>query len=375
MVRWLMAMVALLISVASQVESKQMECIKIGKDRRSFILATSDDLHPHPGPLPQREREFVPRGFNYDRDADGRLLEDYWETEWPKVQEDFAEMKALGANVVRVHLQFGRFMQSPDKANEQALDRLERLVSLAENTGLYLDITGLACYRKEHIPDWYDRLSEKERWRAQAVFWGAIAARCAERPGVFCYDLMNEPVVPTGRREPGEWLGPPFAKVYHYVQFIALDQQDRERPDITRDWLRTMKSAIRKHDRRHLITVGMLPTSSSGFAPKEVARELDFLSVHIYPESSKMEESLDTLKEFSVGKPLVIEEVFPMHCSISELRRFLTDSEKYAAGWIGFYWGKTPEQCRGSDSLADALMLGWLELFQRETKPSADQAK
>jgi hypothetical protein len=360
--KWLMAatvgmmvVLALVIS-ASGAEYEQMERIKIGKDGRSFILAPSG-------------KAFAPRGFNYDRDNDGRLLEDYWETEWPKVQEDFAEMTALGANVVRVHLQFGRFMRSPDKADEKALDRLDRLVSLAESLNLYLDITGLGCYRTEHIPDWYDRLSEAERWRAQAAFWEAIAARCADRPGVFCYDLMNEPVVPSGRRKPEEWLGPPFAKVYHYVQFIALDQQDRARPDIARDWLRNMKSAIRKHDRRHLITVGMLPTSGAGFAPKEVARELDFLSVHIYPKSSKMEESLDTLKEFSVGKPLVIEEVFPMHCSVPELGRFLKESEKYSVGWIGFYWGKTPEQCRESGSLADALMLGWLEWFQQETKP------
>lgn len=366
--KWLMeaAALVLLISAASRAESKQMEWIKIGKDGRSFVLVTSGDLHPHPVPLPQREREFVPRGFNYDRDADGRLLEDYWETEWPKVQEDFAEMKELGANVVRIHLQFGRFMQNPDKSNEKALDRLERLVTLAESLNLYLDITGLGCYRKEHIPDWYDRLSEKERWRAQAAFWEAIAARCADRPGVFCYDLMNEPVVPTGRTK--EWLGPPFALVYYYVQYIVLDQQDRERTRIARDWLKTMRTAIRKHDRRHLITVGLLPTSSSGFEPKTIAPEVDFLCVHVYPESAKIQESLDVLKEFSVGKPLIIEEIFPMHCSVPELRQFLKDSERYAAGWMGFYWGKTPEQYRKSDSISDAVMLAWLELFQQETK-------
>ena len=350
--KWLTAVAVLALVVsASGAECKQMEWVKIGKDGRSFALASSG-------------RVFAPRGFNYDRDHNGRLLEDYWETEWPTVQEDFAEMKELGANVVRIHLQFGQFMRSPDKANEKALDRLERLVSLAESLNLYLDITGLGCYRKEHIPDWYDRLSEKERWRAQAVFWEVIAARCADHPGVFCYDLVNEPVVPSGRRAPGEWLGPPFALVYYYVQYIALDQQDRARPEIARDWLRTMRSAIRKHDRRHLITVGMLPTSSSGFVPTTIAPEVDFLCVHVYPESAKIQQSLDTLKEFSVGKPLVIEEVFPMRCSVPELRQFLKDSEKYSAGWMGFYWGKTPEQYRKSDSLGDAIMLGWLDLFR-----------
>jgi len=341
-----MALLAIL-NAGSYVGAKQMEWVKVGQDGRSFVLASSG-------------KAFVLRGLNYDRDADGRLIEDYWEAEWPKVEQDFAEMKKLGANVVRVHLQFGRFMDNPDKPNQKALDRLERLVGLAEGLGLHLDMTGLACYRKEHIPDWYDRLSEKERWRTQAVFWDAIASRCADRPGVFCYDLMNEPVVPTGQTK--EWLGPPFAHVYYYVQYISLDQQDRERPQIARDWLRTMTAAVRKHDRRHLVTIGLLPSSSSGFVPREVAPEVDFLCVHIYPESSKIQESLDMLKGFSVGKPLVIEEVFPMHCTIPELREFLDHAK--VAGWMGFYWGKTPEEYRKSDTLGDAIMLGWLELFQ-----------
>lgn len=350
-----LALLVILTSTASQSEPKKMEWIKVGRDGRSFVLASSGKV-------------FAPRGFNYDRDADGRLLEDYWETEWPKVEQDFAEMKALGANVVRIHLQFGRFMQSPNKADSKALDRLARLVSLGEGLGLRVDITGLACYKKEHIPDWYDALPERERWRAQAAFWEAIAARLAEHPGVFCYDLMNEPVVPAEHRGPGEWLAPPFAG-FCYVQFITLDPQGRSRTEIAQDWLRTMRSAIRKHDKRHLITVGMLPTTSAGFVPKEVARELDYLSVHVYPESAKMQESVDVLKEFSAGKPLVIEEVFPMHCSIPELRQFLKDSEKYSAGWIGFYWGKTAEEYRKSDSISDAIMLGWLELFRQETRP------
>jgi hypothetical protein len=343
MARWLMV---ILMIAGLRAGAKSMEWVKVGKD--AFVLASSG-------------KAFVPRGFNYDRDADGRLIEEYWEAEWPKVEQDFAEMKKLGANVVRIHLQFGRFMESADKPNKKALDRLDKLVSLAESQGLYLDLTGLGCYKKETIPEWYDRLSEKDRWRAQAVFWEAVAARCADRPGVFCYDLMNEPVVPSGQAK--EWLGPAFAGVYYYVQYITLDQEDRERTEIARDWPRGMTAAIRKHDKRHMITVGMLPTSGSGFVPKEVAHELDFLSVHIYPESAKIQQSLDTVKEFSVGKPLVIEEVFPMKCSVGELRDFLQRAR--VAGWMGFYWGKTMEEYRRSDSISDAIMLGWLELFQQ----------
>lgn len=348
------AVILAVIASSAHAETKRMEWIKLGKNGKSFVFASSG-------------KSFAPRGFNYDRDADMRLLEDYWETEWPKVIQDFAEMKALGANVVRIHLQFGRFMESVNKPNAKSLDRLGRLVSLAESMGLYLDITGLGCYRKKDTPDWYDRLSEKERWRAQSVFWEAIAARCAERPGVFCYDIMNEPVIPSGSRQQGEWLGGEFAG-FCYVQFITLEQQDRLRTEIARDWLKMMKSAIRKHDKRHLVTVGLIPISSLGFEPKSIAPEVDFICVHVYPESAKIQAALDELKEFSVGKPLVIEEIFPMHCSIPELRQFLKESRKYAAGWIGFYWGMTPEEYSKSGTIGDAIMISWLDLFQIEAK-------
>ena len=78
-------------------------------------------------PRPVR-RPFVPWGFNYDHDAEGRLIEDYWDEEWPTVEAHFGQMKKLGANVVRVHLQLGKFMDGPDKANEKALARLGKLL-------------------------------------------------------------------------------------------------------------------------------------------------------------------------------------------------------------------------------------------------------
>ena len=178
--------------------------------------------------VPSHDR-FLPWGFNYDRDDQGHLIEDYWESDWPRVEGDFREMKALGANVVRVHLQFGKFMKSATEPDEKALERLGKLLTLAETTGLYLDLTGLGCYHKADVPEWYDALTEEERWSAQARFWEAVASRGSGSPSVFCYDLMNEPVVPGGQRKPGDWLGPAFAGK-HYVQVISLDQKGRPRP-------------------------------------------------------------------------------------------------------------------------------------------------
>ena len=339
----------------------KLQWIRVSDNHRGFVLDSS-------------KRKFTPWGFNYDHDERGRLLEDYWESEWAKVEEDFRTMKRLGANVVRIHLQFGKFMQARDRPNTKALDRLGRLLALAEHTGLYLNLTGLGCYHKHDVAAWYDALSEAERWQAQARFWEAVAQRCAASAAVFCYDLMNEPVVPGGKRKAGDWLGPAFAGKYHFVQFVTLDQGGRPRPEIARRWVKRLATAIRKHDRRHLITVGLVPWSldrprlTSGFVPDKIAADLDFVSVHIYPEKGKRREALETLKGFAVGKPVVIEEMFPLRCSADELRDFIHASEKVAAGWIGFYWGKPPERLRGSGAIADALTLSWLELFQKEAK-------
>ena len=348
----------LLVASASAIAApRDMPWVAISADQRGFALA-------------ENKGAFTPWGFNYDHDERGRLLEDYWLDEWPLVEVNFAQMKKLGANVVRIHLQTGKFLDSPEEANERALAQLGKVLELAERTGLYLDLTGLGCYRKQDVPAWYDELSEAKRWDAQAVFWEAVANRCATSPAVFCYDLMNEPVVPGGRRNDKDWLGPAFAGK-HFVQFITLDQQKRPRPEIAAEWVRRLTAAIRRRDPRHLITVGLVdwsldrPGLTSGFVPEKIAKHLDFVSVHIYPERGKIEPALTTLASFAVGKPVVIEETFPLKCSADELERFIEASRRSASGWISFYWGESPERLQASGELGDAILLDWLKRFEK----------
>ncbi len=357
--RMITSLVILLLS-ALPAAAADMEWVKVSDDNRGFVLSES-------------EKPFHPWGFNYDHDGDGKLLEDYWDDQWSIVESAFREMKELGANVVRVHLQFGKFMESPTQARQRSLDQLARLVKLAEVTGLYLDVTGLGCYHKADVPAWYDKLNEQERWQAQAIFWETVAKTCAESPAIFCYDLMNEPVVAGGDKKRDDWLGPGFGGK-HFVQYITLDRAGRERPDIAGQWVHSLVTAIRKHDQRHLITVGLVPWSldkpglTSGFVPEKIAADLDFIAVHIYPEKEKLDEAIETLKGFAeVGKPVVIEEIFPLKCGAEELGRFIDLSRKHATGWIGFYWGKTPNELRPAKTIPESLTLNWLELFQEKT--------
>ncbi len=339
--------------------SEKLEFLRVSNDGRGFV--TVDTQTP-----------FVPWGFNYDHDAAGRLIEDYWDAEWPTVEADFAEMRALGANVVRIHLQVAKFMTDAETPHEKSLEKLRALATVAERERLYLDVTGLGCYHKQDVPAWYDALEESARWDVQARFWKAVASTLKDSPAVFCYDLMNEPVSPAGSRKDRDWLGPAFGGK-HFVQRISLDQAQRPRPEIAQAWIHKLVTAIHEVDQRHLITVGLVdwsldrPGLTSGFVPKAVADELDFLCVHLYHKSGKLPEDLETLRGFAIGKPVVIEEMFPLGCKPTELAAFVLASRESATGWISFYWGRTPEEMRDTKSFGEALLRQWLEEFVKLT--------
>lgn len=320
-------------------------------------------------------RTFHPWGLNYGNH--GRLIEDFWDVHWDTVESDFSKMKAMGANVVRVHLQFAKFMDATNKPNTHALQQYARLLHLAESTGLYLDITGLGCYRPSDVPKWYDALDESHRWVAQSNFWSAIAKEGNSSPAIFCYDLTNEPFVAGQARKPGEWRSGHLlgngTNAFDFIQFINLNDFGRPREEIAKNWIACMTAAIRQHDKRVLITIGQLPWSRewhhlSGFDPAKIKDSLDFISVHIYPETAKPDEAMECLREFVVGKPIVIEETFPLSCGTNQLQQFMRASRPAATGWIGHYDGDSLAELDKLDhskkiSPTQSVYRAWLQMF------------
>lgn len=343
---------------ADDSESR-LEPIRVSDDGTQFTGATSG-------------KTFVVWGVNYDHDSEGLLLEDYWHDHWETVVGDFREMKELGCNVVRIHLQFPKFMEAREKPNEKNLKQLAKLVALAEETGLYLDITGLGCYHKQDVPKWYDELNEAERWKAQARFWTEIAKVCHASPAIFCYDLMNEPII--GGANPDEgWLAGELGGK-HFVQRITLTPGDRDRKEIAKAWIAQLTSAIRTVDKQHMITVGVIPWAHTWpnakplFHDPEVSKPLDFVAVHFYPEKGKVDKAIAALKVYEIGKPLIVEEMFPLKSSIEEVDEFVDRSKEFTDGWISFYWGKTIAENTASEDFKGALMAKWLEYWQTKSK-------
>lgn len=335
-----------------------MPRVTVSADGSHFVLSTGEP--------------FVPWGFNY-LGRHGHLAEDDWHTPegWRRIEKDFRAMKRLGANVVRWHLQFETFMAAADRPVPDQLARLRMLLDLARDSGLYLDLTGLNCFRLSRIPAWYDALPEGERWAAQATFWEAVAEVCAGHPAVWCYNLMNEPVV--GEPKPGEhpWVGGELGG-FHFVQRISNKPAGRDARDVAAVWVETLVRAIRTHDRRTLITVGEIPWSQVWpkarpvFYTPRTAGRLDFVSVHFYPGRDQLQKDVAALAAYDLGKPLVVEEVFPLSCTLADLDRFIDATGGRVDGWVSHYFGSTIAEHRARGTLTDLIVAEFLDYWRRK---------
>jgi hypothetical protein len=280
-------------------------------------------------------------------------------------------MRTLGANVVRLHLQLGTYMTGVDKVDLRELERLEQVLALAQETGLYLDLTGLGCYHLDSVPSWYDQLSETQRWQVQARFWESIAETCSDHPAVFCYDLMNEPVAAAAKEGDHPWLLGELEGFY-FVQRISNRKKGRTNGEIAAAWVEKLVSAIRKHDRDHLVTVGVIPwalpfpKAKPVFYAPDVAKHLDFVSVHFYPNQGEVDRALDALAVYDIGKPLVVEEIFPLSCSLEELDEFIDGAEERVDGWISHFFGRTIEQHAAGAEPAGETAAAFLRYWQKK---------
>lgn len=335
-----------LLGTVALVPAGELERVQVGGDRKGFVLEPSGT-------------RFVPWGHNY---ASVDILERL-ATDRARVVREFAEMKSAGTTVVRIHPEMPRILEGPERAKPEALRALEDLLTIAETAGLRLKITGLACYKIHARMAWYDALEEDQRWRTQAFFWETIAGTCAKSPAVFAYDLVNEPAA-TGKVADGWYMG--RMGDVEFCQRLSLKPGSRTGDEIIRDWTRRMVTAIRKHDPKRLITLGMLPFPGAYEAASE---QLDFVSPHLYPKTGKVDEEIQLLRRFEWGKPIVIGETFPLSCGVDDERAFLLKSREFAQGWLGHWPDESPTELlelkkSGKATIHNAIWLSWVELFQ-----------
>jgi len=86
--------------------------------------------------------------------------------------------------------------------------------------------------------------------------------------------------------------------------------------------------------------------------------------VHLYPEKGKGAEATATLQLFQeLGKPVLVEETFPLKVTGSEFVAFLDACDQAECGVLGFFWGQIPEELTPPKSIADAILREWLQTF------------
>ena len=306
---------------------------------------------------------FFPWGFNYTNAALVDLTEDFWmmEDAWEIIRKDFREMKAYGANTVRIHLQYVKYMISTTSPNAVSFERLERLVKISEEEGIYLIVTGLGAYRLSDAQPWYDELEDFQRWETQKLFWKTVAATVKGYSCIFAYDLINEPVVASGCHpdssncswypEGGQFGG------YQFIQNISISPGNPYWETIG-IWSDLMTAAIRTEDDVTMVTVGLLPLGPIN----SIASHFDILSTHIYPNTANLIASINYVKDNQSDKPFLIEEFYNLSCTTPELEIFLEQVDGYYHGLIGHYMGKTIEEY-DTTVLIDYIHKEFLEFF------------
>jgi hypothetical protein len=285
------------------------------------------------------ERPFHVYGFNYDfNDKHPNLdyIEEPTRAHLRRLRSDFAKARHLGANTIRIYLELHEFMATPTRTRPGALRALRRTLEEAERAGVLVDITGNLAWHPEHSAAWYDALPDSSRWQVQARFWRAVAGVGARSPNVLCYELTSEPAI--GDSD-GWYAG---VLIHHYVQYVVRELGGRHPVRLAREWTRTLRDAIRSRDRRHLITIGLLPLRGWAFDPGNVADLLDLITVHEYPRAGDADSSISLIRSFAGhGRPLLLGETFAFDRPSQET--VLLATRRSLDGTLSFYDGRAPE--------------------------------
>lgn len=297
------------------------------------VGANSADRQPSAAPLARirvstdgrslvqgKRRPFVPFGVTYYRPGTGWAPQVWRKFDPEATRQDFARMKELGINCVRVFLSYGSFYQERGVLAPEGLAKFDQLLAIAEAAGIYVHPTGPDHW--EGPPQWHPvAVAEPITVAAAEEFWRLFAARYRGRAVIFAYDLQNEPQVGWDKQRMlapwNAWLQRRYSSAaqlqsawdpatpLQWGQVAVPDPTNSLgsrrlldfqsfREDLADEWTRRQAAAIKAADPQALVTVGFLQTSVpsrvwsrvsdyAAFRPQRQARYLDFLEIHFYP--------------------------------------------------------------------------------------------
>jgi endo-1,4-beta-mannosidase len=383
-------------SLAICTDARELPKVRVGKDGNGFVAG---------------RKAFVPFGVTYYRPGTGWAPQVWKKFDADATRRDFAQMKDMGVNCVRIFLSLGSFYEEEGVLDTNGVAKFDQFLSIAENAGIYVHPTGPDLW--EGPPNWpFGGIEDERTLAALEKFWKLFAARYRGRSVVFAYDLRNEPSVGWESLKSLSTNIPPRKDALNDRQLLDF-QSFREH--LADEWTRRQAAAIKSADADALVSVGMIQWSVpsllpgqvahySGFRPARQAQFLDFIEIHFYPladggykyrDATSLTRNLAYLESVAreakqPGKPLVISEFgwyggagkptfnggqFPPATEAQQADydfKVVESTIGIACGWLnwGFYDQPEANDCSQQTGLvtADGKTKVWGQTFRKLSK-------
>lgn len=372
----------------------ELERVVVGPDGRGFLAGGEP---------------WAPVGVNYFDPHTGWAPKLWREFDAERVEEHFRQMESLGVNAIRVFTTAASFIPHPPDLSVEALEKFDRLLSIARRHGIRVHPTGPDHW--EGTPSWRrgDIFTDPVALDAQLDFWRAFTRRYRDNPVIFAFDLLNEPHVRWSApgMEAGfrDWLRARYKTTEALIR--AWDDEEdapdsfddvktpedrnnsksprlfdyqRYRESIAEAWVERQVEVIRSQDPERLVTVGLIqwsvpvllgkPSRYSAFRPARIAPLVGFSSVHFYPLN---------------GDPLSSPGNLDANLAYLELvLRCCRSTKPLVLGEFAWYGGGAPDrqpertledQVRWNKALVEqsrGLVAGWLHWAWADTPSSRD---
>jgi len=248
-----------------------------------------------------------------------------------RTDRQFARIAGIGANLVRITLSTAVFSPEYEAIDESAFRKLDRIIALAREHGLrvvldlFVEWEGLAPWTQPAE----ERFTDAKVIRGLEFLYSAFSERYRDEPTVFSYLVADEPMLPwysvgMGRAW-GDWvrrryqteaaLGqawddyPVETESWESIRpapdesrpgSLRLYDYQRFRVDVAAAFVERLVGAIRRHDKKHLVSLGNIqwtaplrrtflgdpkitkPSSYSAYNPARIGRFLSYLHINCY---------------------------------------------------------------------------------------------
>jgi len=247
-------------------------------------------------------RRFIPVGAHWVPAKAGLQWPQQWDPQ--DIEADFAKMRELGFNTVRLDLFWAWFEPRPGDYNPEAFKQLDDLIALAHRYRIYLHpslfIGGEVGEAYWDVPWRHGRHphADPEMLRLETNQAAEFARRYRNETAILAWDLTDEPP-------------------YWIVEGSTTDA-------MAINWSRLIAGAFRRLDPQRLLVVGtsMQDVGHGPFRPDTIRDEVNFLSVHpyaiyapeLFPDPMLSERAtycaaFQTALSGGAGRPVMIQEM------------------------------------------------------------------